>query len=87
MQVIEFFENLQSLPPQPDVESLRQVFKWYNDGFLDGMPYETDPLEAWRKCANPIPPAPTSKSPISLPGLRDGYKQDVDDNCAECVQV
>ena len=53
LQVMDFFESLQSLPPQPDVESLREVFKWYNDGFLDGMPYETDPLGAWRKCATP----------------------------------
>lgn len=75
MQVIEFFENLQSLPPQPDVESLREVFKWYNDGFLDGMPYEADPLEAWRKCATR---PPLLEPLIRLPGLRGGPTQDVE---------
>ena len=50
---MSFFESLQTLPPNPDVQSLRQVFQWYDSGFLQGVDYEADPAAAWRLYASP----------------------------------
>ena len=67
---MSFFQSLQSLPPNPDVQSLRQVFQWYDDGFLRGVDYEADPVAAWRLCA-PTPPYPpfSATSVCSAPAL------------------
>lgn len=54
VQVLPFFRDLESLPERPDIETLRKVFSWYDDGFLKGVDTETDPVAAWRECV-PLP--------------------------------
>lgn len=58
IQVLPFFRDLESLPERPDIDTLRKVFSWYDDGFLKGVDTETDPAAAWRECAPPSLPAP-----------------------------
>lgn len=65
VQVMHFFSELQTLPANPDVQSLRQVFQWYDDGFLGGVNYEDDPVGAWRLC---VPPPPLLLLPLYIVG-------------------
>jgi hypothetical protein len=53
VEVLDFLDKLEGLPMRPSMESLTNVFGWYQDGFLDNMPYEEDPVGAWAKCAIP----------------------------------
>eukprot|EP00892_Ulva_mutabilis_P004909 jgi/Ulvmu1/2790/UM140_0020.1 len=48
-EVLPFFRDLESLPERPDIDTLRKVFSWYDDGFLKGVDVEADPAGAWRE--------------------------------------
>lgn len=62
MQVLPFFRDLESLPERPDIDTLRKVFSWYDDGFLKGVDVEADPAAAWRECG----PSVFSRLSLSL---------------------
>lgn len=68
LQVLPFFRDLESLPDRPDIDTLRKVFSWYDDGFLKGVDVETDPAAAWRACAStPSPPRHPAEGPVPPP--------------------
>ena len=60
-EVRDFFDRLIALPARPSMEALAEVFGWYEDGFLEGLPYERDPVAAWAECAPPAPPSTLRK--------------------------
>lgn len=50
-EVREFFGRLEGLRARPSEAALRRALGWTDDGFLQGLHYEADPVAAWQECA------------------------------------
>ena len=85
-EVNEFFAQLKLLPDRPGVEALRQVFSWYQGGFLEGLDYESDPVSAWAECGLPTCASLRRAMPCHFPALTPAQSMERQ-LCEMCMQA